>query len=120
LQEVEKRARGRPLGSSDQESKRQEFVVAVMRAIAEHGYKDVTVATICKAAGFSRGLIGHYFPGKDALLLHSVREVAKDFERARRNECWSGSRLPAPHTGRRSSPKSIESCIGLIGVLCLI
>ena len=84
MQQAEKRARGRPVGSSDQEGKRQEFVVAVMRAIAEHGYKDITVATICKAAGFSRGLIGHYFPGKDALLLRAAREVAKDFERATR------------------------------------
>jgi AcrR family transcriptional regulator len=55
-----------------------------MKAIAEHGYKDVTVATICEAAGFSRGLIGHYFPGKDALLQHAVSEVAKDFEQATR------------------------------------
>lgn len=84
MQKAEKRARGRPAGSSDQEGKRQEFVAAVMRAIAEHGYKDVTVATICEAAGFSRGLISHYFPGKDALLLHAVREVAKDFEQATR------------------------------------
>ncbi|WP_139860879.1 TetR family transcriptional regulator C-terminal domain-containing protein [Bradyrhizobium ivorense] len=73
------------MGSSDQGLKRQEFVVAVMKAIAEHGYKDVTVATICEAAGFSRGLIGHYFPGKDALLLHAVGEVAKDFEQATRS-----------------------------------
>jgi AcrR family transcriptional regulator len=72
------------VGSSDQGLKRQEFVAAVMKAIAEHGYKDVTVATICEAAGFSRGLIGHYFPGKDALLLHAVGEVAKDFEQATR------------------------------------
>lgn len=72
------------MGSSDQKVKRQEFVVAVMKAIAEHGYKDLTVATICEAAGFSRGLIGHYFSGKDALLLHAVGEVAKDFERATR------------------------------------
>ena len=84
MQKEEKRPRGRPVGSSDQGLKRQEFVVAVMKAIAEHGYKDVTVATICEAAGFSRGLIGHYFPGKDALLLHAVGEVAKDFEQATR------------------------------------
>jgi AcrR family transcriptional regulator len=55
-----------------------------MRSIAENGYKDLTVATICEAGGFSRGLIGHYFPGKDALLLHAVCEVAKDFESATR------------------------------------
>ncbi|WP_156928723.1 TetR family transcriptional regulator C-terminal domain-containing protein [Bradyrhizobium sp. th.b2] len=84
MQKAEKRTRGRPVGSSDQGAKRQEFVVAVMKAIAEHGYKDVTVATICEAAGFSRGLIAHYFPGKDALLLHAVGEVAKDFEQATR------------------------------------
>jgi TetR/AcrR family transcriptional regulator, transcriptional repressor of bet genes len=84
LPKPEKRARGRPVGSSDQEEKRQEFVIAVMKAIAEHGYKDVTVATICQAAGFSRGLIGHYFSGKDALLLHAVAEVARDFEQATR------------------------------------
>ncbi|MCS3448572.1 MULTISPECIES: TetR family transcriptional regulator C-terminal domain-containing protein [Bradyrhizobium] len=84
MQKTEKRARGRPVGSSDQEAKRHEFVIAVMKAIAERGYKDVTVATICEAAGFSRGLIGHYFPGKDALLLHAVGEVAKDFELATR------------------------------------
>lgn len=94
MQEAVKRARGRPVGSSDQEGKRQEFVVAVMRAIAEHGYKDVTVATICKAAGFSRGLIGHYFPGKDALLLHAVREVAKDFERATRTAAGEAGQDP--------------------------
>ncbi len=84
MQKAEKRARGRPVGSSDQAMKRQEFVIAVMKAIAERGYKDVTVATICEAAGFSRGLIGHYFSGKDALLLHAVGEVAKDFEAATR------------------------------------
>lgn len=44
----------------------------------------MTVATICEAAGVSLGLISHYFPGKDALLLHAVREVAKGFEQATR------------------------------------
>jgi len=72
------------VGSSDQQAKRREFVEAVMRSIAENGYKDLTVATICEAGGFSRGLISHYFPGKDALLLHAVRELAQDFENATR------------------------------------
>ena len=84
MQKAAKRQRGRPVGSSDQEAKRREFVEAVMRSIADNGYKDLTVATICEAGGFSRGLIGHYFPGKDALLLHAVRELAQDFENATR------------------------------------
>ncbi len=56
-----------------------------MKSIAENGLKDLTVATICEAGGFSRGLMAHYFPGKDALLLHAVGEVAKDFENATRS-----------------------------------
>jgi AcrR family transcriptional regulator len=65
-----------------------------VKAIAEHGYKDLTVATICQAAGFSRGLIGHYFQGKDALLLHAVSEVAKDFERATRTAAEAAGQDP--------------------------
>jgi AcrR family transcriptional regulator len=80
----EKRARGRPVGSTDQGPKRQEFVAAVMRSLAQNGYKDLTVATISEAGGFSRGLIAHYFPSKNALLLHAVEQVAKDFEEATR------------------------------------
>ena len=65
-----------------------------MASIAENGYKNVTVATICEAGGFSRGLIAHYFPGKDALLLHAVRQVASDFEAATRAAAAAAGRNP--------------------------
>ncbi len=77
---VGKRERGRPTGRADADARRTEFVKAVMKSIAQYGYKDVTVATICEAGGFSRGLMAHYFSSKDALLLHAVQEVASEFE----------------------------------------
>jgi len=43
------------------------------------------VATICNEAGFSRGLIGHYFAGKDELLLAAVRAVAEELGAAIRS-----------------------------------
>ena len=62
--------------------RKQDLIEAAIRDISAHGYDAVTVATICEEAGFSRGLIGHYFKGKDELLLEAVREVASRLGRA--------------------------------------
>jgi len=56
--------------------RRQNLIDAAIRNIAAKGYDSVTITTICEEAGFSRGLIGHYFSGKDSLLLEAVRFVA--------------------------------------------
>ncbi len=60
------------------QERRRNLIDAAIRNIAAHGYDSVTVATICEEAGFSRGLIGHYFSGKDDLLLEAVRTVASE------------------------------------------
>lgn len=64
--------------------RRQELVSAAINSIADIGYGEVTVQSICTAAGFSRGLIGHYFRGKDELLLEAVRRVADELGAATR------------------------------------
>lgn len=56
--------------------RRGELIEAAIRDIAANGYDRVTVASICQEAGFSRGLIGHYFDGKDALLFEAVKTVS--------------------------------------------
>ncbi|AMD56770.1 hypothetical protein AWN88_00320 [Agrobacterium tumefaciens] len=60
------------------QERRRELIEAAIRNIAADGYDAVTIATICEEAGFSRGLIGHYFSGKDALLLEAVKVVAEE------------------------------------------
>lgn len=60
------------------EVRKRDLINAAIASIADIGYNDVTVQTICNAAGFSRGLIGHYFKGKDALLFEAVRAVAAE------------------------------------------
>jgi TetR/AcrR family transcriptional regulator, transcriptional repressor of bet genes len=66
------------------QERRRDLIDAAISSIAAVGYNDVTVQSICEAAGFSRGLIGHYFAGKDELLLHAVRQVAQELEEATR------------------------------------
>jgi TetR/AcrR family transcriptional repressor of bet genes len=54
-------------------ARRLDLIQGTIRSIATLGYNNSTVQTICEAAGLSRGLIGHYFKGKDDLLLEAFR-----------------------------------------------
>lgn len=64
--------------------RRNDLIQAAIGSIAEIGYDAVTVTSICDAAGFSRGLIGHYFKGKDALLLEAVKCMTQGLAAATR------------------------------------
>jgi TetR/AcrR family transcriptional repressor of bet genes len=50
------------------ETRRRLLIEAAERCLATHGIQGFTIDRICREAGVSRGLIGHYFAGKDALL----------------------------------------------------
>ncbi len=77
------------------ELRRRDLIDAAIRDIATLGYDAVTVATICERAGFSRGLIGHYFAGKDDLLLEAVKTVAADLGEAIRSAARAAGDDPA-------------------------
>lgn len=50
------------------EDRAAELVQAGLRVLAKGGITAFTIDNICKASGASRGLIGHYFGGKDGFL----------------------------------------------------
>ena len=66
------------------QERRRDLIEATIRDIATNGYDKVTVASLCEEAGFSRGLIGHYFASKDALLLEAAKAVAESLGEAMR------------------------------------
>lgn len=61
-------------------ARRQDLIQGTIQSIATLGYNNSTVQSICDAAGLSRGLIGHYFKGKDDLLLEAFRHLVSDAE----------------------------------------
>jgi len=79
-----RRPRKRTTPSAIAIERRSELRQAAIRCIAEKGYAAVTVAMICDEAGFSRGLIGHYFKGKDALVLEAIKGFATQLAEATR------------------------------------
>lgn len=64
--------------------RRRDLQDAAIQAIAQYGVSSVTVSMICEMAGFSRGLIGHYFKGKDDLLLEAISRLSTQLAEANR------------------------------------
>lgn len=61
-------------------ARRMDLIQGTIRSISTLGYSNSTVQSICDAAGLSRGLIGHYFKGKDDLLLEAFRFLVAQAE----------------------------------------
>jgi AcrR family transcriptional regulator len=77
----------------DREARRAELSELVLDLVAELGLEGVTVRALADAAGVSIGTVQHYFPSKDALLLHAQAR-ANDAVGARADEAAAGARGP--------------------------
>jgi TetR/AcrR family transcriptional regulator, transcriptional repressor of bet genes len=74
--------------------RRRELQEAAIRSISEKGFAAATVAMICQEAGFSRGLIGHYFKGKDDLLLEAIQAMSSELAEANKNAVNAAGKDP--------------------------
>lgn len=64
--------------TADHARRRAQITGAVCELIAESGLGSVTVARTAARAGISVGLVQHYFPSKDDMLLHAFERVSAD------------------------------------------
>ncbi|MFC5824364.1 TetR/AcrR family transcriptional regulator [Nonomuraea insulae] len=58
----------------DHEERRQEVMAAARRVIVRDGIEAATSRAIAKEAGYSNGVLAHYFGDKDEILLSALRE----------------------------------------------
>jgi AcrR family transcriptional regulator len=58
----------------DHEERRQEVMAAARRVIVRDGIDAATSRAIAKEAGYSNGVLAHYFGDKDEILLSALRE----------------------------------------------
>ena len=61
--------------TADHHQRRRQIASAVHALVAAGGLDGATVAAVAREAGFSVGLVQHYFPSKDDLLLFAYHEV---------------------------------------------
>ncbi|GAA1693912.1 TetR/AcrR family transcriptional regulator [Glycomyces endophyticus] len=64
--------------TADHELRRTQMAAAVHRLIAHDGLDAATMAAVAREAGFSVGLVQHYFASKDELLLFAYERLTAD------------------------------------------
>ena len=98
----------------DHESRRREIARAVWRAVGRVGLDAVTVRDIAGEAGYSTGVLSHYFADKDEMLLHSLRVsvelAAERFERLDRAEGHDGE---TAHDSLQALRDGLAGCLPL-------
>ena len=57
----------------DHAERREEIAQVACQVVASHGFEHATVARIAKAAGYTTGMIAHYYDSKQQIILASLR-----------------------------------------------
>ena len=65
----------------DHEQRREEIALVACRVIATHGFEQATIARIAEAAGFTTGMVAHYFDTKQDIILAALRLILHRMER---------------------------------------
>lgn len=68
------------ISSSIQAERRRLLIDATISAISEHGLPKLTLAKIADIAGLSAGSVNFHFASKEALLMDTLTELAREFE----------------------------------------
>lgn len=57
----------------DHDQRREEIAHVACQIIARHGFEQATVARIARAAGFTTGMVAHYFENKQQIVIAALR-----------------------------------------------
>jgi TetR/AcrR family transcriptional repressor of bet genes len=57
----------------DHAKRREEIALVACQVVASHGFEQATVARIARAAGYTTGMVAHYYDSKQAIILAALR-----------------------------------------------
>jgi AcrR family transcriptional regulator len=64
----------------DHAKRRDEIAHVACQVVATHGFEQATVARIARAAGYTTGMIAHYYESKQDIILAALRLILKRIE----------------------------------------
>jgi len=57
----------------DHARRREEIALVACQVVANHGFEQATVARIARAAGYTTGMVAHYYDSKQDIILAALR-----------------------------------------------
>ena len=61
----------------DHEQRRTEIALVACRVVAEHGFDQATIVRIAREAGYTTGMIAHYFDSKQEIVIAALRLILR-------------------------------------------
>jgi TetR/AcrR family transcriptional repressor of bet genes len=74
----------------DHAKRREEIALRACEVVAARGFEQATVARIARAAGYTTGMVAHYFESKQAIILAALRLILLRIEERLTRERDSG------------------------------
>jgi TetR/AcrR family transcriptional regulator, transcriptional repressor of bet genes len=64
----------------DHAARRDEIALVACRVVASHGFEQATVVRIAREAGYTTGMVAHYFDSKQEIILAALRLILRRIE----------------------------------------
>ena len=64
----------------DHAQRRDEIALVACQVVADHGFEQATVARIARAAGYTTGMVAHYYDSKQDIILAALRLILRRIE----------------------------------------
>ena len=64
----------------DHEARREEIALVACRVVAEHGFEQATIVRIAREAGYTTGMVAHYFDTKQDIIVAALRLILRRIE----------------------------------------
>jgi TetR/AcrR family transcriptional regulator, transcriptional repressor of bet genes len=64
----------------DHEQRRNEIALVACRVVAQHGFDQATIVRIAREAGYTTGMVAHYFDTKQDIIVAALRLILRRIE----------------------------------------
>jgi AcrR family transcriptional regulator len=64
----------------DHEERRDEIALVACRVVAEYGFEQATIVRIAREAGYTTGMVAHYFDTKQDIIVAALRLIMRRIE----------------------------------------
>ena len=61
----------------DHEQRRTDIALVACRVVAEHGFDQATIVRIAREAGYTTGMVAHYFDSKQEIVIAALRLILR-------------------------------------------